>query len=83
MISNYVHGKLHEIAVRIIANGETRTVYWINSRCSLHGDDDEIIGTYSANRTLGDLLEQLIQDFETWFECNPARLDSTKRKLRQ
>lgn len=80
MISIYVHGKLRDIAARIIASRETHTVYWINSRCSFQGDDDEMLGTYSANRSLGDLLEQLIEDFESWFECNPARLDSVKRK---
>lgn len=83
MISHYVYTKLRDVAERIIAGCETKTVYWINSRCSFHGDDDEMLGTYSANRTLGDLLEQLIQDFESWFECNPARLDSVKRKRTQ
>lgn len=80
MISSYVYRKLHDIATRIISSGETHTVYWINSRCSFIGDDDEMLGTYSPNRTLGDLVSQLVEDFEEWWRTNPARLDSAKRK---
>lgn len=80
MISHYVYNKLRDIAARIVSGSETRTVYWINSRCSFTGDDDEMLGTYSANRTVGDLLEQLIEDFESWFECNPTRCDIVRRK---
>ena len=83
MISHYCYRKLKDCAERIIASCETRTVYWINSRCSFSGDDDELIGAYSANRTLADLLSQMVEDFEEWVRVSPSRLDIVKRKPAQ
>ena len=80
MISPYVYRKLHSIALRLVASGETRTVYWINSRCSFRGDNDEILGTYSGSRSLADLLTQMGEDFEEWVRLSPARLDGVKRR---